>query len=477
MGNGKYKIKNMKKILAGFILLFAVLALSKAQEDDRVLVYKYDIKKVIAAPIWRTTKISLEEATKAGADYVLIHMNTYGGQVDMADSIRTAILNYPVPVLVFIDNQAISAGALISIACDSIYMRPGGNIGAATVVNQTGEQVPDKYQSFMRSMMRSTSEAHGKVPVVEKGDTTWIWHRDPDIAQSMVDPKVYVEGVSDTGSVLTLTTQEAIELGFCEGEAKSIEEVLKLAGITNYDIKEFKPGGMEKIIQLLINPVVSGVLIMVVIGGIYFELQSPGIGFPLAAAILAAILYFAPLYLEGVAENWQVLVFIAGVVLVAVEIFAIPGFGLAGVLGIAGIVAGLTFGMIDKINFRFGPSPVAGNTVIAAFAIVLFSMFSAFILSIWGSKKMLTSNRLLGRFALQKVQESDQGYVSVDVNKQKSVVGRTGIAHTVLRPSGKVMVDGEIYDAKSEVSYIEKGEKIIVKREESGQIYVLKSEE
>ncbi len=447
-----------------------------AQEADRVLVYKYDIKKVIAAPIWRTTKISLNEATKAGADYVLIHMNTYGGQVDMADSIRTAILNYPVPVLVFIDNQAISAGALISIACDSIYMRPGGNIGAATVVNQTGEQVPDKYQSFMRSMMRSTSEAHGKVPVVENGDTTWIWHRDPDIAQSMVDPKVYVEGVSDTGSVLTLTTLEAIELGFCEGEAKSIEEVLKLAGITNYDIKEFKPGVMEKIIQLLINPVVSGLLIMVVIGGIYFELQSPGIGFPLAAAILAATLYFAPLYLEGVAENWQVLVFIAGIVLVAVEVFAIPGFGLAGVLGIAGIVAGLTFGMIDKINFRFGPSPIAGNTVIAAFAIVLFSMFSAFILSIWGSKKMLTSNRLLGRFALQKIQETDQGYVSVDVSKLKSVVGRTGIAHTVLRPSGKVMVDGEIYDAKSEVAYIEKGEKIIVKREESGQVYVLKSE-
>jgi membrane-bound serine protease (ClpP class) len=448
-----------------------------AQETDKLIVYKFDIKKAIAAPIWRTTKLSLEEATRLGADYVLIHMNTYGGQVDMADSIRTAILNYPVPVLVFIDNQAISAGALISIACDSIYMRPGGNIGAATVVNQTGEQVPDKYQSFMRGMMRSTSEAHGKVPVVENGDTTWIWHRDPDIAQSMVDPKVYVEGVSDTGSVLTLTTLEAIKFGFCEGEAKSVDDVLRLAGITNYDIKEFKPSGLEKIIQLLINPVVSGLLIMIVIGGIYFELQSPGIGFPLAAAILAAILYFAPLYLEGVAENWQVLVFIAGIVLVAVEIFAIPGFGLAGVLGIAGIIAGLTFGMIDKINFRFGPSPVAGNTVIAAFAIVFISMFSAFILSIWGSKKMLTSNRLLGRFALQKIQETDQGYVSVDVNKQKSVVGRTGIAHTVLRPSGKVIIDGEIYDAKSEVAYIEKGEKIIVKREESGQIYVLISEE
>ena len=470
------KNQKMKRILSGLILLFTLAGVINAQDEEKILVYKFDIKKVIAAPIWRTTKISLEEAKNAGADYVLIHMNTYGGQVDMADSIRTAILNFPLPVMVFIDNQAISAGALISIACDSIYMRPGGNIGAATVVNQSGEQVPDKYQSFMRGMMRSTSEAHGKIPVVENGDTTWIWHRDPAIAQSMVDPKVYVEGVSDTGSVLTLTTLEAINLGFCEGEANSIEEVLRLAGIENYDIKEFKPGAVEKIIQLFLNPIVSGLLIMIVIGGIYFELQSPGIGFPLIAAIFAAILYFAPLYLEGIAANWQVLVFVAGIVLVAIEIFAIPGFGIAGVLGIAGIIAGLTFGMIDKINFRFGPSPLAGNTVIAAFAIVFISMLTAFILSIWGSKKMLTSNRLLGRFALQKIQETDKGYVSVDVGKQKSVVGMTGIAYTVLRPSGKVMINNEIYDAKSEVSYIEKGMRIIVKREESGQLYVLKSD-
>ena len=149
----------MKRILTGSVLIFLLVGLCRAQEAEKTIVYKYDIKKAIAAPIWRTTKISLEEASKANADYVLIHMSTYGGQVDMADSIRTAILNYPIPVLVFIDNQAISAGALISIACDSIYMRPGGNIGAATVVNQTGEQVPDKYQSFMRGMMRSTSDS------------------------------------------------------------------------------------------------------------------------------------------------------------------------------------------------------------------------------------------------------------------------------------------------------------------------------
>ncbi len=464
----------MRKIILGLLVLSVFTGFIKAQDDDTVIIYKFSIDKQIAAPIWRTTKLSLEEATKVNADYVLIHMNTYGGQVDMADSIRTALLNYPKPIMVFIDNQAISAGALISIACDSIYMRAGGNIGAATVVNQTGEQVPDKYQSFMRSMMRSTAEAHGKKPVVENGDTSWVWHRDPAIAELMVDPKIAVVGISDTGSVLTFTTLEAIENGFCEGEASSIEEVIRLAGIENYNIAEFKASGIEKLIQMFINPFLSSILIMIVIGGIYFELQSPGIGFPLIAAVGAAILYFAPLYLEGIAENWQVIVFVAGVILVAVEIFAIPGFGVAGVLGIGGIITGLTFGMIDKLSFKFGPGSESEGHVLAAFAIVMASMFAAFIFSIWLSKKLFTSNRLFGSLALEKVQNSSEGYVGVDAATQQSLVGKTGLAHTVLRPSGKVIIDNEIYDAKSEVSYIEKGDKILVKREEAGQLYVVK---
>ncbi|MBS0012060.1 MAG: nodulation protein NfeD [Bacteroidales bacterium] len=449
-----------------------------ADKDKETVVYKFDIKKMIAAPAWRTTQVSLREAREAGADYILIHMNTYGGQVDMADSIRTAILNFPRPVLMFIDNQAISAGALISIACDSIYMRPGGSIGAATVVDQTGQQVPDKYQSFMRGMMRSTAESHGKKPSVVNGDTTWVWHRDPAIAEAMVDPRVYVEGVVDTGSVLTLTTSEAIELGFCEGQALNPEGVLRLAGIENYKLIEFKPGGTEKIIQFLINPVVSGLLIMIIIGGLYFELQSPGVGFPLIAAVFAAILYFAPLYLEGLQANWQIVVFVAGIILIMVEIFAIPGFGVAGVLGIAGIITGLTFTMIDKITFEFGPSPdgQGAQVAMASFAIVIVSMFLAFILSIWLSKKLFSPDNLFGKLALQKIQNIDEGYISFDSKKQKSVIGARGKAHTVLRPSGKVIINDEIYDARSEIGLIERGADIKVIRDETGQLYVIRDE-
>src|SRR6056297_39868 len=205
----------MNKIRS-FVLLLIVLMLSSALvtfggKNDKKLVYKLNIKREIGPAIWRQTQQAFEAADSLGADVFLIHMNTYGGTVLDADSIRTKILQSPLPVYVFIDNNAASAGALISIACDSIYMRPGGSIGAATVVNQTGQAMPDKYQSYMRSTMRATAESKGMITLIDGNDTIQKWRRDPQIAEAMVDPSVYIPGVIDTGKVLTLTPAEAIE--------------------------------------------------------------------------------------------------------------------------------------------------------------------------------------------------------------------------------------------------------------------------
>ena len=471
----------MNKTIVSIAILLIVASMTasgkarRPNADTGTLVYRCNIDKMIAAPLWRTVKKSFDEADSLNADFVLIHMNTYGGQVDIADSIRTLILNYPKPVMVFVDNQAISAGALIAISADSIYMRPGSSIGAATVVDQTGQKMPDKYQSFMRSMMRATAEAHGKKAVVTDGDTTWVWHRDPEIAQAMVDPSIVLEGIVDTGQVLTLTTLEAIKYGFCEGEADDIDEVLENAGIKEYTIRELKITAMDRLIMLLVNPVVSSFLIIIIIGGIYFELQSPGVGFPLAAAITAAMLYFAPLYLEGAAENWHLIVFVLGIILVMVEIFAIPGFGVTGVLGIIGIVTGLAFVMVDKIVFRFGASGNGVREVLAAFALVLLSTLFSFIFSLWLSRKLFSPNRLFGSLALETSIKQDDGFVSFDTAKLSSLVGKSGTAHTVLRPSGKVMIDDEVYPAVAETGFIARGAQVIVRREEQGQIYVVES--
>lgn len=440
-------------------------------------IVKLNIKKEIGPAIWRQTKHAFDLAEKEHADYVLIHMNTYGGLVDAADSIRTKILNSPIPVFVFIDNNAASAGALIAISCDSIYMRPGANIGAATVVNQSGEPVPDKYQSYMRSTMRATAEAHGKDTIIRGKDTTYRWIRDPKIAEAMVDPRKKIEGIIDSGEVLTFTANEAIKYGYCEGIAENIEDVLQEAGIEDYKIIEYKPDRLEQLIGLLISPYLQGILIMIIIGGIYFELQTPGIGFPLAAAVIAAIVYFAPLYLEGIAENWEILVFVAGIVLLLIEIFAIPGFGVAGISGIILMIAGLALSMShgdivvrdEDFNFSLNLGPFAKSLFV-----VMFSVFFGLVVSLLLSQRLIKTN-LFARIALNKKQDPDEGYIGVPT-EQIALTGKQGIAYTILRPSGKVMVDNEIYDAKALTGYIEKGDKIEVVRYDIAQLYVKKIE-
>ncbi|MBN1116796.1 MAG: nodulation protein NfeD [Bacteroidales bacterium] len=464
------------KQLASALLLMMVFAVSfifglNAQSDSTTKVLVYEIKEEIAKPAWRSTQKAFEMAETDSVDYVLIHINTYGGRVDIADSIRTKILNSEIPVMAFIDNQAISAGALISISCDSIYMRSGGSIGAATVVSQSGEAVPDKYQSFMRSTMRATAEAHGKDTIIKGNDTIYKWHRDPKIAESMVDPRMYVPGVSDTGQVLTLTAEEALKVNYCEGLAKDIPEVLTKAGIKDAKLSYYKPEGIEIFIRFMLSGVVQGLLIMLIIGGIYFELQTPGVGFPLGIAAIAALLFFTPLYIEGLVENWELLVFVIGVILIGVEVFVIPGFGVTGLLGILLVLTGLTLSLVDNIVFEYeGLSAL--KFVARALLKVSVSIVLAFVLSIYLSHKVGTSGWLKG-LGLDSVQQKSEGFVSID-SHLKDFVGKTGEAFTVLRPSGRVMIDNEIFDAKSEIGFIEKGEKIKVIKNETGQLYVIK---
>ena len=440
--------------------LFTLVAFLLNAQDTSIIskptkIYIYEIKEEISQPAWLKTQKAFKEANDMDADLILIHMNTYGGLVDIADSIRTKILNSSIPVWVFIDNNAASAGALISIACDSIYMRRGASIGAATVVTQDAQALPDKYQSYKRATMRATAEAKG---------------RNPDIAQAMVDPDVYIEGVSDSGKVLTFTTSEAIKHNYCEGQAENIEEVLKLAGITEYEIVKQELTAVDKIRGFLVSPIISGLLIMVIIGGLYFELQTPGVGFPLAASVIAALLYFAPLYVEGLASHWEILMFIVGVVLLAIEVFAIPGFGVIGISGILLIIVSLAFSLVESDGFIVEASNL--DKLGKSFALVLISMFLGLVGSFWVAKKTLQS-RFLGHLALNTEQVSTEGYTSANL-QFNNLIGTEGEAATILRPSGKIIINDEYYDATVEAGFVEKGQKVIVTKYESMQLFVRK---
>lgn len=440
--------------LRKFLFIQLILLLSATPLLSQTKVYRFAIAESIAPPAWRITKEALAEADSGKADVLFLELDTYGGQVDMADSIRTALLRADIPVYVLIKNNAASAGALISLACDSIYMQPGSTIGAATVVDQSGTPVPDKYQSYMRSKMRATAEENG---------------RNPDMAEAMVDPDKYVAGVSDSGKVLTFTTSEAIKNGFCEGEAKTMNEALQLAGITDYTVTTYKQGNIDKIIGWLINPAISGVLILIMLGGIYFELQTPGIGFPIAASFIAAMLFFAPYYLEGLAENWEILLFFAGILLMAAEVFVIPGFGIAGASGIVLMVSALILSMVGNVGFDF--EPVDGTALFTSAATVLTSLSLSIVAVIALGLKLLQSPLFL-RLVLKAEQNADEGYVS-NAELDDSWKGKTGVAATDLRPAGKVKINGVLMDAITEEGYIESGSNILITGVSNAQLKVI----
>ena len=402
-------------------------------------VFIFSLHDEIAKPAERRVEKALKQAREQNADVVVMSLNTFGGQLDVADSLRTMLLNYPVPTIVWIEQNAASAGALISIACDSIYMKKGSTIGAASVVNQTGELLPDKYQSYMRGMMRATAEQTG---------------RNPKIAEGMVTPNGYLTDVADTGQIITLTTAEAIRHKYCNGEAASIEQVLEQIGAANAERVYLQLSWVDHVLAFLLNPVVNSILLLLIIGGLYFELQSPGIGFPLAAAVTAAALYFAPLYLEGLAANWEILLFVVGIMLILVEIIIIPGFGVAGVTGIVFAVAGLTLSLVDNnfFDFTFTAPLDIMYSLLRVFLVLGLGLALAVIFG--GS---LFNTRFAQKIVLTDTQENVQAYVT-DTRSLNALVGKTAFAQTVLRPSGVVTVNGETYDAITDGAFLNKGQ-------------------
>ncbi len=462
----------MKKILSITILFLLIFSKGLYGKDNtKMLFYNIDLKKEVGSTTWIYIKEGFNQAKALKADEIIISMNTYGGEVVYADSIRTKILHSKIPVTVFIDNNAASAGALISIAADKIYMRGSGTIGAASVVDQTGKKMPDKYQSYMRATMRATAEYHGKDTIVNKNDTVYRWKRDPKIAEAMVDERTYIEGIIDSMQVLTFTTEEALKYGFCDAMAENIDDVMKTeANGKEYELKSFQPDTWDNIKGFMTSPYLQSVLIMLIIGGLYFELQSPGVGFALLVSVVAAILYFSPLYIDGLAESWEVILFVIGVILVLLEIFVIPGIGIAGISGTILIIVGLTLSLIHNVEFDFAPVKIGNMST--AFLTVISGVVFGFILTLYISSK-IGRNGFLRKLALNTKLEKEQGYVS-SPKEHSSLIGKSGTAHTDLRPSGKVMIDDEVYDAVSANGiYIEKGSSITVKRHESGQIYVV----
>ena len=390
----------------------------------------------------------ISEAEKENAEAIIFKINTFGGRVDAATQIKDAIIGTDLLTIAFINNRAISAGALIALSCKKIIMVPGSSIGAATVVNETGEKVGEKYQSYMRSEMRSTAEKNG---------------RRVDIAEGMVDERIVVEGIDDSTTLITLTSEEALKYGIADTLLNTVDGVYAYFNLGNAEKVYQKSNWAEDVVRFLNNPIVSSILIMIGFFGLIAEIKSPGWGLPGTAAIIALALFFGSSYILQLASVIEILMFVVGLGLLLLEIFVIPGFGVAGISGIALILASIFLSLVGADPF------LDMNAVSIAIIQVSMSLLVSIIL-IFILVRFLPKSNLFKKFILSEEEKAADGYTSR--SDLSELLGAEGVALTTLRPAGTAELKGNRVDVVADSEYIEHGKPIVVTAVEGMRIVV-----
>jgi membrane-bound serine protease (ClpP class) len=394
----------------------------------------------------------LNEATAANARAVILDINTFGGRVDAAVLIRDALLESKVLTVAFVNKRAISAGALISLASEKIVMADGGTIGAATPVQigapgTPAQPVEEKTVSYMRKEFRATAEQRNRPPL---------------IAEAMVDADVEVPDVIEKGKLLTLTTKEALQTNIADFQANSLEAVLQFLNLADAEIHYASETWAESLVRFLTHPVVSSLLMTVGILGIMLEMRVPGFGLPGGIGLLSLALFFWGHGLVRLAGLEEFLLVGLGLILVGLEIFFIPGFGIAGILGIIALMGGLGLSLIG--------SGATWESMLSALGQVAFSILIAIIATLILLRyfpRLPFGKRLILETNLQ----AQEGYESSPPEDHRWL-GKQGMALSDLRPSGIARFDGERVDVVSDGTFIQAGQPLEVVRIDGNRVVV-----
>ena len=410
------------------------------EEDDR---------RVVRVPVTGTVEMglapfvsrSLDEARAAGAAAVVLDVDTPGGRIDAAWEIIDAVRDAGVPVHAYVNRRALSAGAMIALSAGYLYMRPGSTIGAATPVVGEGAKASEKMVSAMRSEFRALAEQRGF---------------DPRIAEAMVDESVEVEGVSEAGKLLTLTTEEAVRLGVASGVADDWEALLSAVGLEGAMTVEARPNWAERVVRFLTDPILAPLLLSLGFLGLLVELKTPTFGLAGGVGLLCLAAFFGARFLVNLAGLEELILLATGVTLVALEILVVPGFGVAGLLGGVALDTSVTLSML-------GSFPTVSE-VISALGLVAVSILVIGVLAFAIVRHLPHSRRMSGIF-LRGATSRETGYLSAP--DRRDLIGQLGVAVTDLRPAGTVRVAGERIDVVTEGPWIEEGTPVIVVRAES----------
>ncbi len=450
----------MKRTLLSLCCFICVLIIPAVAQD---IVYRVPIQGTIDLGLPPFIERVIEAAEEEGAVAVIFDIDTFGGRVDAATQIKDAILDAKLPTIAFINRRAISAGALISLSCEKIYMTSGGTIGAATAVDMSGQKGSEKVISYMREEMASTAESRG---------------RNTDIAKGMVDEEltfthIVLDGdsieVTDLegrkeGKLITLTTETAVKYKIADGEAETIDAVLVIIGSENAQIRSVRENWSENFVRFLTNPVVASLLMTFGFLGILFELQSPGWGIPGTFGAICLTLSLGASYIAELATMTDLIIILVGVALLLVEVLFIPGFGVAGIAGIGVILWGLYSLLLPDIPVgeEIKSMALTGLTIgIFGGIIALFLLFRIMIKTKFWTK--LTSPGI----------ESQEAGFSTSIGLEDEV-GKNGVAVTDLRPSGWITVDDKRIFVVSEGDYIDQGDAISILSVEGNRVVVRK---
>ena len=448
----------MKFQLMKRCLLYYIFCISVLYSD---VVYRVPIEGTIDLGLPPFIQRTLEDAESNEATAVIFDINTFGGRVDAATQIKDAILRADIPTIAFINRRAISAGALISLSCEKIYMTGGGLIGAATAVDMTGKKGSEKVISFMREEMASTAEKRG---------------RSKEIARGMVDEELTfthlvigrdsikvddIEGRKD-GKLISLTTEQALKYKIADGTAENIEALLDSLGYSSVKTIETAENWSEAIVRFLTNPVVASLLTTFGFLGILFELQSPGWGIPGFVGLACLILSLSASYIAQLATMSDMLFILTGLALIVLEALVIPGFGVAGLGGIGLMIYGLYLLLLPDV-------PVGEEVLGQAMDGFLIGLVGA-VIGLVLLVKLMIKTKFWEQLTAPDTQKKEDGYSNT--LGWESLQGETGIADTDLHPSGWVRVKDQRIFVVSEGEFIEEGKEIQILSVDGNRVLV-----
>ena len=375
---------------------------------------------------------AVKEAAEVGAAALILDIDTPGGRVDAAEIISDALTDSEVPVYSLVNRRAYSAGALIALSTSRIYMRPASVIGAATPVDGTGTKAPEKIVSAMRSQMRALAESNGL---------------EPEVAAAMVDEDIEIDGVVESGKLLTLTTEEAVEIGYAEA-IEDLDALLVELGHEGATVVTLELNWAERLVRFFSSSLVSPFLLSLGFLGLLIEIRTPTFGLAGTMGLISLGLFFGSNMIVGLAGLEDVLIVGAGLVLLGIEAFVVPGFGIFGVAGVVAILTGLYMSLLGNIPTM--PDFTRAAWVLTSSTLLLIGSAWALIRTLPSSSRLAESGIFLPAKTTSAI-----GYESAEV--RSDLVGKYGTAITDLRPAGTALIGDERIDVVSESEWISAG--------------------